>query len=130
MIAKEETRTAMLIGEDAVEILRRSSVAVFGVGGVGSYICEAIARAGVGRIDLFDGDTVSLSNINRQLIALHSTVGMPKAEVMRARILDINPQCDVRAHNVFLKNDKTLDFLSCVFLVMFINNFLTRLFFL
>lgn len=101
MIGEEHTRTAMLIGAAALERLQSARVAVFGVGGVGSYVCEALARAGVGAIDLFDSDEVSLSNINRQLIALHSTVGEAKVEVMRARILDINPACRVTAHRVF-----------------------------
>ena len=101
MLREEETRTAMLIGQAAVERLRNARVAVFGVGGVGGHLCEALARAGVGAIDLYDNDTVSLSNINRQLVALHSTVGEAKVEVMRARILDINPDCRVTAHRVF-----------------------------
>ena len=100
-IKEEHTRTAMLLGASAVDRLQNAHVAVFGIGGVGSYVCEALARAGVGAIDLFDSDEVSLSNINRQLVALHSTVGRPKTEVMRDRILDINPDCRVRVHNVF-----------------------------
>lgn len=98
---QEQLRTAMLLGCDAVEKLQKARVAVFGVGGVGGYACEALARAGVGAIDLFDRDVISLSNINRQIIALHSTVGRPKVEVMRERILDINPDCAVTAHEVF-----------------------------
>ena len=101
MIKEEHSRTAMLIGEEALKKLQNAHVAVFGVGGVGSYICEALARVGVGAIDLFDNDTVSLSNVNRQLVALHSTVGRPKVEVMRERILDINPECRVTVHQVF-----------------------------
>ena len=83
-------RTAMLLGNSAVEKLRRSHVAVFGLGGVGSYAAEALCRAGVGELTLIDSDTVSLSNLNRQLYALHSTVGKPKAEVAAARCLDID----------------------------------------
>lgn len=98
---EETVRTEMLLGAEAMEKLRMARVAVFGVGGVGGYVCEALARAGVGAIDLFDSDTVSLSNINRQIIALHSTVGRPKVELMRERILDINPTCRVTAHEVF-----------------------------
>ena len=100
-IPEEQIRTAMLLGDDALERLKSAHVAVFGIGGVGSYVCEGLARAGVGAIDLFDSDTVSRSNINRQLVALHSTIGLPKVEVMRDRILDINPDCRVTAHNVF-----------------------------
>lgn len=92
---EEYSRTAMLLGEEAITKLIRSSVIIFGLGGVGSYTAEALARAGVGTITLVDGDTVSLSNINRQLYALHSTVGMLKTEVARERILDINPNCNV-----------------------------------
>lgn len=92
---EEYSRTAMLLGEEAITKLIRSSVIIFGLGGVGSYTAEALARVGVGTITLVDGDTVSLSNINRQLYALHSTVGMLKTEVARERILDINPSCNV-----------------------------------
>lgn len=102
MNVKEEfSRTAFVFGEDAIEKLKNSRVAVFGVGGVGGYICEALARAGVGHIDIFDRDTVSLSNINRQIIALHSTVGRAKVEVMKERMLDINADCEINAYNVF-----------------------------
>ena len=88
-------RTAMLLGDAAVEKLRRCHVAVFGLGGVGSYAAEALCRAGVGELTLIDSDTVSLSNLNRQLYALHSTVGKPKAEVAAARCLDIDPTVTV-----------------------------------
>ena len=94
-------RTAMLLGEEAVEKLKNARVAVFGIGGVGGYTVEALARAGIGNIDVIDSDTVSRSNINRQLLATHSTVGMPKVEAARKRILDINPDCAVRTHEVF-----------------------------
>lgn len=97
----QHTRTVPLLGEDGLARLQHARVAVFGVGGVGGHLCEALARAGVGEIHLFDKDTVSLSNINRQAVALHSTVGMPKVEVMRARIADINPACRVVTHEVF-----------------------------
>ena len=83
------SRSALLLGEAALETLRRSRVAVFGVGGVGGYAAEALARSGVGELHLIDNDTVSLTNLNRQIIALHSTIGRPKAEVMRERVLDI-----------------------------------------
>ena len=85
----------MLLGEDAVARLSRSHVAVYGIGGVGSFCAEALARAGVGSLTLVDDDTVSVSNLNRQLVALRSTVGMPKTEVMASRIADINPHCRV-----------------------------------
>ena len=94
-------RTAMLLGEEAVQRLQEARVAVFGIGGVGGYTVEALARSGIGQMDLIDSDTVSHSNINRQLLATHSTVGMPKVEAARARILDINPDCIVRCHQVF-----------------------------
>lgn len=112
---KEEfIRTAALIGESAVNKLSECRVAVFGVGGVGGYVCEALARAGVGQIDVFDADTVSVSNINRQIIALHSTVSRPKVEVMRERILDINPDCKVNAYQVFYLPENADRFdLSC-----------------
>ena len=91
----------MLLGEEAVEKLQNARVAVFGIGGVGGYTVEALARAGIGSIDVIDNDTVSRSNINRQLLATHSTVGMPKVEAARLRIQDINPHCVVRIHEVF-----------------------------
>lgn len=100
-IKEEWSRTARIYGDEAVEKLASSKIAVFGVGGVGGFACEALARAGVGEIDVFDKDTVSLSNINRQIIALHSTVGRPKVEVIKERIYDINPDCKVSAFEVF-----------------------------
>lgn len=100
-IGEETSRSALLLGEAGIERLSKARVAVFGVGGVGGYLCEALARAGVGALDLFDRDTVSLSNINRQIIALHSTVGQYKTDVMAARIHDINPACVVRTYPVF-----------------------------
>ena len=99
---KEELlRTAMLLGEEAVEKLQKARVAVFGIGGVGGYTLEALARAGVGQLDLIDSDTVSRSNINRQILATQSTVGMPKVEAGRRRVLDINPDCQVRTWEIF-----------------------------
>lgn len=93
---KEETiRTAMVLGQASVEHLCECHVAVFGIGGVGSFTAEALTRAGIGTITLVDDDVVSVSNINRQLVALHSTIGMAKTEVMAARIHDINPDCHV-----------------------------------
>ena len=95
------SRTELLLGSEAMEKLRKSRIAVFGLGGVGGYTVEALARAGIGQIDLIDSDTVSRSNINRQILATHSTVGLPKVEAGRNRILDINPDCVVRTHQVF-----------------------------
>ena len=94
-------RTQMLLGTDALEKLQKARVAVFGVGGVGGYTVEALARSGIGQLDLIDNDDVSISNINRQILATHSTVGMPKVEAAKRRILDINPGCIVQTHQVF-----------------------------
>ena len=94
-------RTARLLGREAVDRLAASAVAVFGLGGVGSYAAEALARAGIGRLLLVDADVVDETNINRQLVALHSTVGRPKAEVMRERVLDIHPACRAEARVEF-----------------------------
>lgn len=94
-------RTAAILGADSIEKLKAARVAVFGVGGVGGYIAEALARAGVGTIDLIDRDTVSESNINRQIVALYSTVGRDKVEVMKSRILDINPTAVVNTYKAF-----------------------------
>ncbi len=103
-------RTALLIGDQAIDRLKNAHVAVLGVGGVGGACTEALARAGVGQISLFDADTVSLSNINRQIIALHSTVGQPKVEVLRSRILDIHPEAVVHAHAVFYSAENAADY--------------------
>ena len=97
----QHSRTALLIGEDGVEKLKKARVAVFGVGGVGGYVAEALARSGVGALELIDKDTVSESNINRQIIALHSTVGRKKTEVMAERAKDINPAIQVCVHDIF-----------------------------
>ncbi len=95
------SRTELLLGKAAMENLKQAAVAVFGIGGVGAFAAEALARSGVGRIALFDDDCVCLTNINRQLIATRKTVGRKKVEVMRERILDINPQCIVEANECF-----------------------------
>ena len=94
-------RTRLLVGDGPLNKLAAAKVAVFGVGGVGGFCVEALARAGVGALHLYDDDTVSESNLNRQLIALHSTIGRPKVEVMAARVLDINPNCAVKAIPMF-----------------------------
>ncbi len=99
------TRTEMMLGTDAVERLKSAHVAVFGVGGVGGFTAEALARAGVGSISLIDSDRVAVSNINRQIIATHSNVGMYKTEAMKARIADINPECTVTVYNQFYSEE-------------------------
>jgi tRNA A37 threonylcarbamoyladenosine dehydratase len=101
MIHEQFLRTQMLLGTEALEKLQKARVAVFGIGGVGGYTVEALARSGVGQLDLIDSDTVSASNINRQILATHSTVGMPKVEAAKTRILDINPDCLVRTYQMF-----------------------------
>jgi tRNA A37 threonylcarbamoyladenosine dehydratase len=110
MTQEQSSRTAMLLGEEAVQKLAGARVAIFGVGGVGGFVAEALARAGVGAIDLIDSDTVSVSNLNRQIIALHSTVGRLKVEVMAERILDINPDCRVRALPLFYLPECAFEF--------------------
>lgn len=94
-------RTRLLIGDEPLERLKNAKVAVFGVGGVGGYAVEALARSGVGTLHLYDDDTVSESNLNRQIVALHSTLGQSKAEVMARRVQDINPDCRVEAIRMF-----------------------------
>lgn len=96
------SRTALLLGEEAIGKLSRSHVLVVGTGGVGAYAVEALARSGVGRLTLVDADTVAPSNLNRQLPALRSTIGEPKVEVLRRRVLDINPDCQVKAIGAFV----------------------------
>ena len=95
------SRTRMLLGSDRMEKLKKAHVALFGVGGVGGYAAEALARAGIGHIDLIDNDTVSLSNINRQIVATHATVGRLKTDVMKERILEINPEAVVTTYSIF-----------------------------
>ena len=100
----------MLLGEEAVESLAEKRVAVFGIGGVGGHVTEVLARSGIGALDLIDMDVVSPSNLNRQLIATHDTIGRQKTEVMRERILSIQPQCRVRCYNTFYLPEKRDEF--------------------
>lgn len=100
-MADQYARTRLLLGDEGLSRLRNARVALFGLGGVGGYTAEALARAGIGHIDLIDDDAVSETNLNRQLFALHSTIGMAKTEVAAARIRDIDPTIQVTVHNVF-----------------------------
>lgn len=100
-MADQYSRTRLLLGAEAMERLRRARVAVFGLGGVGGYAAEALARSGIGQMDLIDNDTINLTNLNRQILALHSTVGMPKVEAARLRISDIDPTIQVRTFQTF-----------------------------
>ena len=104
-MSEQFLRTEMLLGSEAIRRLQKARVAVFGLGGVGGYAVEALARSGVGSLDLIDSDTVSVSNLNRQLLATHSTVGMLKVDAARNRVLDINPDCIVRTYPVFYTPD-------------------------
>ncbi len=104
------SRTQLLLGGDAIQKLADSRVAVFGVGGVGGYVCEALVRSGVGHFDLIDDDKVCLTNLNRQIIATRKTVGKYKAEVMSERMHEINPDVDVRIHKCFFLPENADDF--------------------
>ena len=104
------SRTELLLGKEAMNKLENSRVAVFGIGGVGGYVCEALVRSGVGSFDLIDDDKVCLTNLNRQIIATRKTVGQYKTEVMRDRILEINPKADVRIHQCFYLPENASDF--------------------
>ncbi|MCR5452242.1 MAG: tRNA threonylcarbamoyladenosine dehydratase [Lachnospiraceae bacterium] len=106
------SRTELLIGKEGLKKLAASRVAVFGVGGVGGYVCEALIRSGIGAFELIDKDKVSLSNLNRQIIALHSTIGRSKTEVMKERMLSINPNADILIRNCFFlpENSDEFDF--------------------
>jgi tRNA A37 threonylcarbamoyladenosine dehydratase len=104
------SRTELLLGRHAMEKLKNATVAVFGLGGVGSYTVEALARSGIGALELVDHDTVSITNINRQILATHSTIGMDKAEAARLRVLDINPDCRVVARKEFFAPDTAANF--------------------
>ena len=102
---ERDVRTAMLIGADGLKKIKAARVAVFGIGGVGGHAVDALVRAGIGEIDLFDNDTVSESNINRQLIATYDTIGEYKTEAFKKRIKSINPDCRVNLHTVFVTPD-------------------------
>ena len=104
------SRTELLLGKEAMNKLEDARVAVFGIGGVGGYVCEALARSGVGKLDLIDNDKVCMSNLNRQIIATRKTVGQYKTEVMKDRILDINPEAEVNIHNCFFLPDNADEF--------------------
>ena len=106
------SRTALLLGDEGMEKLKNARVAVFGLGGVGGYVVEALARSGVGALELIDHDTISITNLNRQILATRSTVGMDKAEAAKSRALDINPDMQVTARKAFFGPDTgdTFDF--------------------
>lgn len=117
MLQEQFSRTELLIGKEKVEKLNKSKVAVFGIGGVGSYVVEGLARAGIGKFILVDKDKIALSNINRQIIATHKTVGKSKVEVSKERILDINPNAEVEIYEEFFMPesegilDETVDYI-------------------
>lgn len=104
------SRTQLMLGTEAMDKLKNSRVAVFGVGGVGGYTTEALARSGIGEIDVIDNDAVCLTNLNRQIIATHSTLGMLKVDAAKARLLDINPDITVNTHNIFFTADNADEF--------------------
>lgn len=106
------SRTEMLFGKENMDKLKNSKIAVFGIGGVGGYCVEALVRSGIGAIDLFDSDTVDITNINRQIIATQKTVGLPKVEVCKERCLEINPDVIIESNNIFYntENSKNYDF--------------------
>ena len=112
MMYEWQERTAMLVGEEMLEYFRNSTVAVIGVGGIGGYAAEMIVRAGVGHLIILDSDDVSVTNKNRQLLALDSTVGKPKCEVLAARLKDINPELDLTIIQEYLEADKVAEVLG------------------
>ena len=109
-MSEEFSRLELLIGQEAMSRLTRKRVAVFGIGGVGGHVAEALARSGVGALDLIDKDTVDVTNLNRQIVALHSTIGKSKVDVMKERILDINPECQVQVNQCFYLPETKDDF--------------------
>ena len=109
------SRTELLLGKEALDKLAGSRVAVFGIGGVGGYVCEALVRSGVGEFDLVDDDKVCLTNLNRQIIATRKTIGKYKVEVMRDRILEINPDAKVNVHKCFFLPENAFEFPFVVF---------------
>lgn len=104
------SRMELLLGQEMLPVLQQAKIAVFGIGGVGGYVVEALARCGIGHFDLTDNDRVALSNLNRQIIATHSTIGQYKVDVMKKRILDINPEADVSVHRCFFLPDQSDQF--------------------
>ena len=100
-MADQYSRTRLLLGADGLDRLRNARVAIFGLGGVGGYVAEALARSGIGQLDLIDDDVINLTNLNRQVLALHSTIGMPKVEAAKMRIADIDPTIEVRTYQTF-----------------------------
>lgn len=109
-MGEEFSRTAMLIGEENLKKLSACRVAVFGIGGVGGYVVEALARSGVGELDLIDSDTVNISNINRQIIATHDTLGKSKVDAAKERVMNINPDAKVSTHNTFYLPENSSEF--------------------
>ena len=107
------SRTELLLGKEAMEKLKNAKVAVFGIGGVGGYVCEALVRSGVGAFDLIDDDKVCLTNLNRQIIATRKTVGKYKTDVMKDRILEINPDARVEVHKCFFLPENADEFPRC-----------------
>ena len=121
---KQFERTSLLIGEENIQKLNNSNVIVFGVGGVGSYVVEALVRSGIGNLSIVDFDIVDETNINRQIIALHSTIGKKKVEVTKERIIDINPNINLEVFNTFISPDtiNTFDFSKYDYVVDAIDN--------
>ena len=109
-MADQYSRTRLLLGDDGITKLRNARVAIFGLGGVGGYAAEALARSGLGQIDLIDDDTINLTNLNRQILALHSTIGMSKVEAAKKRIADIDPSIQVRTYETFYLPETAAEF--------------------
>ena len=124
---EEFNRLAMLVGTDAVDSLSNKRIAVFGIGGVGGYVCEGLVRSGIGHFLLVDGDVVSVTNINRQIVALQSTIGKPKVDVMKARMLDINPNVSVEALQMFYDDTTDLDLSSYDYVIDCIDSVKSKL---
>ena len=121
-------REELLIGKENLEKLKKSKVAVFGIGGVGSFVVEGLARAGIGNLILVDLDIIDITNINRQIHSLHSTIGKPKIEVMRDRVLDINPNANVEIHNANkLENEVEIIDSSFTYIVDAVDTITTKL---
>lgn len=110
MMKKQFERESLILGEEKIESLHNKTVAIFGIGGVGGYVCEALARSGIGRFILVDNDEINETNINRQIIALHSTIGKSKVDVMKERIIDINPDAVVEISKTFYLPEKSDEF--------------------
>lgn len=122
------SRTTLLLNNDSIKKLKNSTIAIFGLGGVGSYVCESLARIGIGTLILIDNDIIDITNINRQIFALHSTIGQNKTTVAQKRILDINPNANIITHKIFYSKDSNQNIInSCDYVIDAMDSILSKI---